>query len=263
MKRTLILGGRGFIGRAVAEDLASDGRVVVASRTPGADVLVDSGAALDDVLTAGFDQVVVAAQLTGAHLDQILERIDGPRWLVFSSAQVTAKERPPGVDVALAREAVVLRKGGTVLRPTMVFGRGGDANLTRTIRWIARRRIVLSIGDGAQLVQPVHVDDVAALVRRHREEPVPGCFGVGGDEAVPVPELVEELRELLGVRVVRVAMPLRVAVAAGRAIRLRPDQVRRLVEDKVVDIEGTCAAFGWRPGPLAHRLEQAVDEALA
>ena len=43
-------------------------------------------------------------------------------------------------------------------------------------------------------------------------------------------------------------------------VGLRPDQVLRLIEDKIVDDTLTRAAFGWEPKPLAHRLEQAVRE---
>lgn len=241
---------------------ASGVGVTTTSRVAGrADVTVASGADLDTLLAArAFGQIVHLPQLTSADGGWCLDRVDGPRWLVFSSAQVESAVARPGADLARAHEAHARERGAAVLRPTMIFGRGDDLNVSRVIRLLRRYRVPVVVGDGSQRVQPVHVDDVAALVVAHGRRPVGGLFPVGGDEQLAMAELVDRLRRALGVRV----PPLRIRSGWLRAVArlplpgLRPDQVLRLEEDKVVDSSVTCETFGWSPLPLARRLDEAI-----
>lgn len=251
------------MGRAVADALRAGGvEVTTTSRVAGrADVTVASGADLDALLAErDLAQVVHLPQLTATDGGAFLDRIDGPRWLVFSSAQLDSAVPRPGDDLARAHEALALARGATVLRPTMIFGRGGDRNVSRVIRHLRRYRVPLVVGDGRQLVQPVHVDDVAALVAAHGRGPVAGLFPVGGDEQLVVGELVDRLRRALGVHVPPVRIPSRGLrfIARLPLPGLRPDQVLRLEEDKVVDTSAVRAAFGWAPLPLARRLDEAI-----
>ncbi|MBK9180738.1 MAG: NAD-dependent epimerase/dehydratase family protein [Acidimicrobiales bacterium] len=264
--RSLVIGGaRGFIGSAIVDGLRRHGHEVVATSREGGDRRVSNGAELDGLLaTTAFDQVVMTPQLTSSDVDWMVDRIDGSRWVVFSSAQLTARAPAPNARVALAREQVALARGAAVLRPTMVFGRGRDHNVSRLARAIRRWRIVPTVGGGAQLVQPVHVEDVASLVVRHREAPSGGLFPVGGDEALPVRELIGMIGELLGVRYAVLDVPgaaLHLMAVVGPLTGLRRDQVRRLVEDKMADVAITIETFEWQPRPLPLMLEQAVAEA--
>ncbi len=226
--------------------------------------MVRSSMDLDALLARRtFEQIVHLPQLTSPNGD-ILDLVDGPRWLVFSSAQVTSAVPAPGTDRALAREEAALRRGAAVLRPTMIFGRGGDANVSRLIRVFRRYRVPFVVGDGGQLLQPVHVDDMADLVASHRRRPTTGLFNVGGGSRLTARELAAALRTTLGLRLPVVSVPgAWVSIAAGlRLGGLREDQLRRLGEDKVVDIGLTCEAFSWRPHVLADRIAQAVAEVL-
>lgn len=264
--RSLVIGANGYVGSAVMSLLPSTGLDVTGtSRRPGTDELVANGADLDRLLARQhFDQVVLTAQLTGHGVDWLIDRVDGPRWIICSSAQLYSRIPAPGTEVALAREETALARGAAVFRPTMIFGRGGDTNVSRLIRAQQRWRVPIQVSDGAQQVQPLHVADLVALVARHCGQPTAGLFDVGGPEEIPIRELVDMTKGLLGLR-----LPvLRVSSAwLGIASRfglpgLRRDQLRRLEEDKTVDIAPTCAAFGWHPKPLGHRMEQAVWEVM-
>jgi nucleoside-diphosphate-sugar epimerase len=209
--------------------------------------------------------MIIVGQLTNVDIDWVLERIDGPRWLVLSSQQVTAITGAPHTGAALAREEAALARGACVLRPTMIYGKGRDKNLSRLIRSMRRWKVPIVPGDGSQLIQPLHVDDLVDLIACHRKAPAAGLYPVGGAEALPLGELVGTLAQVLGLRFPVVAVPrrtLRFAAAFGPLIGVRADQVRRLAEPKVVDMTGTMAAFDWRPSPLGLRLEQAVMEAV-
>lgn len=261
---TLII-GTGYVGTLLGHQFG-DRRLkfTQTSRMPsGNQELLSNGAQLDRLLgDVAFDQIVFCAQLTAGEMDWVLERIDGPRWLVFSSQQVTSSVPAPRTDIALAREAFALVRGACVIRPTMIFGHGGDKNISFASRLIQRWHVGPVPGPGTQLVQPVHVDDVIDLVVAHSQQPISGLFAVGGPEAIPIREVVEILIDVVGGRARMVTIPTSSGLlrsALGLA-RLRPDQLGRLAESKTADIEPTMRAFNWKPAPLAIRLEQAVRE---
>ena len=260
--------GTGYIGSWLAAELRRRHVTVLQSsrRIGAADITVGDGAALDGLLSEReFEQVVVVGQLTGPDIDWVIERIQGPRWVVLSSHQVTAAAAAPGTPAALAREDVALARGACVLRPTMVYGRGGDRNVTRLLHWMRRLRVPIVPGRGAQQVQPLHVDDLIELVGCHRTAPAGGMYAVSGPEAVPLAELVATVAQIVGLRCPALSLPERAlgfVSRLSRGVGVRADQVRRLTEDKVADHTWTTSQFGWRPAPLGIRLEQAVYEAL-
>lgn len=260
---TLIL-GTGFVGSVLAERLRGAGiDVTQSSRRPGlGDMTVSDGATLDALVgSREFDQLVVVGQLTAPDIDWVLERIDGPRWLIMSSQQVMSSVPAPGTRVALAREELALERGACVLRPTMIFGRGRDLNITRLITILKRCSVPIVPGSGDQMVQPLHVDDLCALVARHALHLHGGRYAVGGAEALPLRELVVTLAELLGLRVPLVEVPKRAIELVARfapLAGLRPDQLRRLTEPRLADNCPVSLELDWTPHPLGLRLEEAV-----
>ncbi len=264
---TLII-GTGFVGTALADSYRAMGLATVqTSRHVGrADLSIGNGAALDRLLGESvFDQVVVVGQLTGPAIDWVLERVDGPRWLVLSSQQLASPVLAPRSATARAREALVLSRGACVLRPTMIFGRGRDANVSRVIRFMNRSRLALVPGPGDQEMQPLHVDDLVALIHCHKKAASGGLHPVACSEAIPIIELVDTIGQILGLRLPPVVIPSAVVAIAARVaplLRLRPDQISRLTQQKVVDATSTEAAFDWSPAPLGLRVEQAVGEAI-
>lgn len=203
-------------------------------------------------------------QLQLAATDWLLDRIDGPRWVVMSSAQLSAATPPPGLEIAATRERLAVERGATVIRPTMVFGGGGDQNITRLARSLVRTRVPIQLGRGDQLLQPIHVDDLcdAALIAGSKRSG--GVLELGGRDRLTSRELLTNLVELLGLRIPIVSCPdgaLSLAARLAPLAGLRPDQVVRLHDDKIVDASAAFAALGWRPAPTAHRLEQAIAEA--
>jgi len=266
---TLVVGAGGFVGSCYADHVERDGhRVVRAGRRRGLDVVLSTSDRLDAVLAEHEpDQIVVTAQLADPATGWLLERIDGPRWLVLSSAQLASSVPGPGHRQALIHERLARSRGAVVLRPTMIFGRGRDLNITRLLRQIARLGFATQFG-GSQLVQPLHIDDLSVLMEQHLANPstqVAGdLFDVGGREQLPVAELLDCLEQLAGAAGPRLVLPAAALVVIARAASLgglRSDQVARLIEDKVVDITKVCELFGWQPEFLPLRLEQAYSEA--
>lgn len=271
-RRTLVVGAAGYVGRCYCAFAEAAGlEVLRAGRTPtpGVDAVTATGDQLDRVI-AEFqpDQVVTTVQLRDMASTWILERIDGPRWLVLSSAQLASATPAPNTRAGLLNEELALIRHAVVLRPTMIFGRGGDLNISRIVRQLKKYGVSLQIG-GDQLVQPLHVDDLCQLLVTHSGAdglvlPSPNLpFEVGGDSQLSVAELLDDLTQLTGARGPRIRVGEssldRLGSFAGLA-GVRPDQLARITEDKVVDNADVIGAFGWMPKSTPHRLEQAVEE---
>jgi uncharacterized protein YbjT (DUF2867 family) len=97
----------------------------------------------------------------------------------------------------LEAEALVRRSGlpYLIVRPTMVLGRGSA--VLAGLQKLATTPAAVVFGSGRALVQPIHVDDLAALIARlvREEGPVePRTIEAGGPEALPIGELVRRIR---------------------------------------------------------------------
>jgi dihydroflavonol-4-reductase len=105
----------------------------------------------------------------------------------------------------------------TVIRPISIFG-PGDRRMLKLFRMIHRRRFVM-VGDGSPLFQPAHVDDVVEVFRLALRNPraIGEAFIAGGDEYVPLKDLVGIIAEELAVAPPRLSLPLAPVLLAARA----------------------------------------------
>lgn len=183
------------------------------------------------------------------------------RLVILSSTGVHT--RLPSVAAAAKRAGEdVVRAASlawTILRPTMIYGRPGDRNVERLLRWLRSCPVLPMPGGGAVPQQPVHVDDLAdaILACLDRPDSARQTFDLGGPEALSLGELVRECGRALGRRPLLVPVPLgpaHGAVRFARALRLptpvRPEQILRLTESKAVDIGTARAVLGYRPRPF-------------
>jgi hypothetical protein len=254
--RSLIVGD-GYLAAALAEQLERSGVSIERARR-----CHDSELAL--LLGAQHvDQVVVVPRPDGGATAQVVERVDGPRWVVCSWARDVIDSRSRPAEPARFAEEVALQRGGTVLRLSTVFGRGGDDDITRLARFVHRYRTIVRVENGDRLVQPLHVDDFVALVGGHLHRPSSGCFEIAGPETLPVAELWESVVEILGVRSRGMRVPSRLVRVLDRR-----GTGQRIVGDwgeghARVDTRPARERFDWCPLPLGIRIEQGVHEAIA
>ena len=197
MTRILVLGGTGFVGRAVCEKLSersSSDRIVVPTRREprgsGVRLLPTVDLVVGDVndpatlsrLVAGCDAVVnlvailhgTRAQFERAHValpQQLVQacKAAGVRRIVHVSAlgigPEGGKEAPSNyLRSKTAGEAVLMGSGlnVTVLRPSVIFG-AHDHFINLFARLQSLAPVVPLAGSGARF-QPVWVEDVAAAI---------------------------------------------------------------------------------------------------
>ncbi len=195
--RVLLTGATGYLGSAAAEALRAAGHEVAGlARSDGAAARLEAAGfaarrgdlARPETLAepvADADAVVHAAALPGdadaAAVAAMLRMLAGTgrplvytsgAWVLGSTGGTVADEDAPTDAAELvawrpAVEQAVLSSAargvrGVVLRPTVVYGRGGGTPGSM-VRSAQRKGVVRYVGDGRQRWPFVHVDDLAEL----------------------------------------------------------------------------------------------------
>jgi len=144
--------------------------------------------------------------------------------------------------------------GWTVLRPTIIYDEGRDANITRLSRLIERLGFMPLAGSGSGLRQPVHAEDLAigALAAAASSTAVNKIYAIPGRDTITYREMVGRIFDGLHKprRVVAVPPALwRAAFAlAGPFIsNANVAMGNRMAKDMIFDPTPAMQDFGWNP----------------
>jgi NADH dehydrogenase len=222
-----VTGASGFLGARLLDHLKQSGRKVVClgRRRPIAlpenaefiaGDLLDSSAAARAV--KGCGAVLHLAAATGKHSPAEYFRVnrDGTRMLA-EEAQRAGVERFLYVSTIAVKfqdisryyyaqskqqaEAIVAKSGlpFTIIRPTMIFGAGSP--VLDGLRKLAAMPAIPIFGSGQARVQPVFVDDLAAIVAALMEDAdsLGRTVEVGGPEVCSIEQLLLRIRNAAGI----------------------------------------------------------------
>jgi nucleoside-diphosphate-sugar epimerase len=276
----LITGATGYTGRFLVARLLGAGEQVRCLVRP-----TSNRASLDTLgveiclgdlerpgtLVPAFAGAEVALHLAHVRYTRSVLAAAGPelrRVVVVSSMRRFSRVPSRSVDEVIAGEESALEAGPRVvlLRPTMIYGPGDDRNLSRLAGFLRRYRWFPVFGQGRALQQPVHVEDVVAAIMAAavRPEAAGRQYTLAGQRAVTYDQLVDLIAAAVGVRPVKVHLPVPLVLAlarllpaaAGRRLGLEPEQVRRLQEDKSCSIAAAAADLGFAPVDLVEGLRR-------
>ncbi len=273
MKHALVFGGSGQIGYPLLGLLRGHGwRVTAVSRRAQSDLPGlhwlhgDLGHAQG--LPARVDAIFSCGPLDAFAQWYRQSDIETRRVIAFGSTSVDTKRG--SADAGERDVARRLREGeegvfgtgaargaaATILRPTLVYGAGRDATLTR-IAQLARQwgRFPLP-RNAAGLRQPVHVDDLAgaAFACVDRAAAHGQVYALPGGERLPYRDMVARVLSTLTPPPQLVELPsplfnlaLFSAQLAGRGTGLGEAAVRRMRSDLVFDTTPAQRDFGYAP----------------
>lgn len=290
MRHALVFGASGQIGYPLLGLLNRDGwRVTAVSRTAQSDepglhwLRGDLGRA--DGLPGRVDAIYSCGPLDAFAQWYGTSPIEAARVVAFGSTSIEVKRG--SADAEERDVARRLREGeqrlfasasergaaATVLRPTLVYGAGRDATLTR-IAHLARRWRRFPLPRGASgLRQPVHVDDLAAAAFAcHGAAATHGqAYALPGGETLSYRDMVARVLACLQPPASLVELPsplfnlsLLVAQMTGRATGMGEAAVRRMRSDLVFDATPAQRDFGYSARvfrPRADMFEARDDEA--
>jgi nucleoside-diphosphate-sugar epimerase len=265
----LLVGATGFLGCAVAARLVDRDLVVLARKT-GDRRWLPAGACvregdLDDeesVRTAlvGVDTLIWCASMGFGHVPRLMPAIQaaGVERAIFVSTtaiftSLPARSRATRMDAERAVNDSCL--AWTIVRPTMIYGSARDRNISRLLRFLRRSPIFAVVGSGDALQQPIFVDDLAeAIVATLDTTTTEGqSYNLGGAAPLRFVDLVRVAGQAVG-RVPRLMhVPVRLALTLARlaarlpgGVRVTPEQIQRLAEDKAFDLSDAVRDFGFR-----------------
>ena len=149
----------------------------------------------------------------------------------------------------------------TVLRPSLVIGRGGQSTALFTA--LAALPWPIRIGPGTWQLQPIHVADLAHVVRLllETDKPLPRFLDLGGAAPLTTDELTEKMRSwLLLPRRSFLPIPasvLRTSARLGDFLALGPlstDALNMLARGNTADSTPLRETLGSEPRPLSEAL---------
>jgi nucleoside-diphosphate-sugar epimerase len=296
--RVLLTGCSGFIGQRVLGALLADGhQVVCAARHPAhgsdprlsfvhADFSKDTDKSAWLARLSGIDAVINAVGIfrETAHQSFAALHVDTPRALFAACAdtpglrlviQLSAlgADRDAASAYHLSKKAADdflagLPLHACILQPSLVYGKGGAS--ARVFKTLASMPVCLRFGSAAQLVQPVHIDDVvaavAALVRSPPEGP-PRRIALVGPAPMGFTDYLAALRAAMGMGRLRVLrLPDWAARAMARVGHLLPgalldaDALAMLNRDNTADPADITRLLGRSPRPVRDFILDAAAE---
>ncbi|SDG56705.1 NADH dehydrogenase [Limimonas halophila] len=268
LQRVTLLGGTGFVGRALAARLAAEGvavRVVARNAHTATDLPEGVGALAADVRDARAVRraladanavVYLPGCVTGRSESPFRElHVNAPRAcaeqaategvtrFVYVSALGVRRDAPSHADRTKAegeRAVAAVFPDATVVRAGLTLG-AGDHFATPLADAMRRYPLLPVLGPGTR-IQPLHRDDlVAALTAAMRRDDTNGrTYEAGGPTTLSMHALVKAVRRAAGAHCWLPPLPQGLAMAAGALAELAPtprfcrDQVRLMRTDKVV-----------------------------
>lgn len=271
----LVLGATSLIGRFVLPRLAAQGLDATAvSRTPGSDGprlrwLQADLSAPDLALPPAEAALSLSPIWLLPEALPALQRAGVKRLVAFSStSRFTKADSPIAEEREVARRlaegeeatAAFCRAGGmgwTILRPTLIYAEGQDANVSRLARWIARFGVFPLAGEGAGLRQPVHADDLAAVAIKALRSPqsAGASYDLPGGETLTYRAMLVRIFHGLGRRPRILRTPptlwrLGLKLAGSRLPGVNAAMGARMDADLVFDPAPALRDLGWSPRPF-------------
>jgi nucleoside-diphosphate-sugar epimerase len=264
-----VVGASGRSGLALCRALRATGRRIVPVvrepakwRAEGLDAmprvanLADPAALRSALHDAGQVVSCAHARFAPAVLDAAPR---GARFVFLGSTRKFTRWPDTHGNGVLAGEAAFLAsdRAGVMLHPTMIYGATGEDNVQR-LATVLRHLPIVPLPDGGRtLVQPIHQDDVTRCILAALAVPWtrPQSLVIAGPTPLPYADFVRAVAQAAGFATPRIvgvpAWPLVTAAALSALVpflpRVRPAEVRRLMEDKDFDIAPMIAILGVRP----------------
>lgn len=276
MMRSVVIGATGIVGGHIVAQLVRAGeRPIALSRslrpsTADAEWFEGDLSAPQTIKLPSFTTLYCTAHVGMlACALPYLARLSGTpltRVVAFTSTSIATKvdseilaERKSVQLWAEAEQQLItacerLGVGWTVLRPTIIYDEGRDANITRLSRLIERLGFMPLAGNGSGLRQPVHAEDLAigALAAAASPTAANKIYVVPGRDTITYREMVGRIFDGLHRPRRLIAVPPALWRAAFALVgpfisNANVAMGSRMARDMIFDPTPAMQDFGWNP----------------
>jgi uncharacterized protein YbjT (DUF2867 family) len=281
MIRVTVLAATGQLGQALLQRLArADAKVIAVGRDqaklgtlpPGIETRVADLADPAALAAALADAEIVVSCTNARFAPAILAALpsQGVRRLVLMGSTRCFSQVPDATAAAVRAAAAALADcpmPSVLLLATLIYG--GESGVIERLARQIRRFPVLPLPGAGALVQPIHLDDVAACLEAAmlRDEAPGAPIVIAGPRAMPYGRMVREVARARRLRLFLLPVPGAVIGPAARlARRIGPlaavaGSVLRLLEDKAFDIAPMRTRLGVEPREFAPEAPIGATEA--
>src|SRR5512139_294548 len=225
-----------FSDKVEAHPFNFDNPAALVESLRGAAVLYNTYWVRFNIKEQGFQHAVAVANTL--KLFEAAKQAGVPR-VVHTSITNPSEDSPLEYFKGKAMLERALKESGlshAILRPNVLFGH--EDILINNIAWTLRKLPIFGVfGDGQYRLQPMHVDDFAALAVEQGKDHADRVIDAIGPETFTFRRLVEEIASIIGVRRLIVAVPPSIGYAVGAVLGM-------LVGDVMItrdEVEGLMA----------------------
>jgi nucleoside-diphosphate-sugar epimerase len=173
-------------------------------------------------------------------------------------AERAIAEQLSRAEAALAERCGRLSIAWTLLRPTLIYGAGRDANISAMAAFIRRFGFFPLAGAASGLRSPVHAEDVATvcIAALHADVARNRTYNIAGGENLTYHDMVLRVFGAMGVAPRLLAMPVSLMQALASVAALigvpgiNAELVRRMNRDQAFDHADAVRDLGYAPRPF-------------
>jgi nucleoside-diphosphate-sugar epimerase len=288
-----IAGGTSFLGKIIVKKLLDEGMAVrclfrsEAAKLKLIDLQKDFRDNLDlaggnlyssDSLVyslKGIDAAIYLVRLE--YVDFVKNFLDaaikcGLKRIIFISSTTTMLPTENKFKTMKLESEELIKKSGlnyTILRPTMIYGGKEDNNFFKMLNFIKKKGFFVIFGSGKNLIQPVHVDDVADAIFKVLDNTVTynKTYIICGKNALQYNEMLQTVRNMLGRNFRIIKLPISVSKFAVNIYKkivkksdFNADQIERMKIDKAYSYEEADKDFGFSPMTFKEGIKKEIVE---
>ena len=156
----------------------------------------------------------------------------------------------------------------TILRPTMIYGSEDDENFSKMIRFIKMRGFFITFGSGENLIQPIHIEDVAdaAVNVLENSKTYKKTYEICGKEPLKYNQMLKIVRNKMKKQFIIIKLPISLSKflvsiysKISKNPALTPDQIERMGIDKSYSYKQAEADFNFSPISFENGIEKLIN----
>ncbi|MGB9691618.1 MAG: SDR family oxidoreductase [Candidatus Sumerlaeaceae bacterium] len=207
----------------------------------------------------GARSLVAMTHIRMAPLIIAAMQAEGVQRAVFMSSTRRFTRFPEeSARAVIAGEEAVMRSDldWTIMRASMIYGGKRDNNIEHLVQWLTKLPLFPLPAGGRMLWQPVFTWDVVAAIEAalERDISIRKVYTLAGPAPLSLREMIETILRVACKRCLLVPIPIPLMMVAAKVLAvmmsrppIRPDQIQRLLEDKVFDISEAQRDLDFRP----------------